>query len=272
MKILCVRYHKTGKLNYYNNKETDEIVVGDYIIAETQYGQSIGRVVKILEQSNDITKAEEYIKKATEEDLETKISNEAKAKEALEKAKEVATRMKLDMKFLSTEYTFDKTKLVFFFAAEERVDFRELVKELASMYRLRIELRQVGARDEIKSCPNLGSCGKEVCCRTFLPDFEPVTVKMAKEQGLQINMQKLSGACGRLKCCLKFEQEVYEEKNKKMPKYGEIVATKKGTGKVVQVEILKEKFKIKVDDPDDSYHFETVDASEIIKDTKKEVK
>lgn len=250
MNIICVRFHKTGKLYFYNNNDEQIIEVGKYIIAETQYGKSIGRIVKLKnkEELSEEDEVENYIRVATDEDIEVKKQNEIDAKQALENSKNIAKEYNLDMNFLSAEYTFDKSKLILFFAAEDRVDFRELVKNLASVYKVRIELRQVGARDEIKSCPNLGICGKEVCCRTFLPDFEPVTVKMAKEQGLQINMQKLSGACGRLKCCLKFEQEVYEEKNARLPKVGDIVKTEDGDGKVIQVEILKERVKVRFDD------------------------
>ncbi len=264
MNIICVRFQKTGKLHYFDNQEKDDIKVGDYIIAETQYGQGIGRVVKIKDNDNSLADEtiEKYIRKASAEDLITKKTNKKDADMALENAKEMAKTYSLTMNFLSAEYTFDKTKLILFFAAEERVDFRELVKNLASVYKVRIELRQVGARDEIKACPNLGICGKEVCCRTFLPDFEPVTVKMAKEQGLQINMQKLSGACGRLKCCLKFEQEVYEEKNSRMPKIGDTVETPDGKGKVVQIETLKEKVKVKIDN-EDGCHFQSYNLIDI---------
>lgn len=265
MDIVCVRFHKTGKLFYFENNKADNIKIGDYIIAESQYGKSVGRVVKLT--SKDTVSAEtieKYINKATEEDLKFKKELEQEVKGVLENVKKIALSYKLNMNFLSAEYTFDKTKLILFFAAEERVDFRELVKNLASIYKVRIELRQVGARDEIKACPNLGICGKEVCCRTFLPDFEPVTVKMAKEQGLQINMQKLSGACGRLKCCLKFEQEVYEEKNARMPKVGDVIETPEGKAKVIQVETLKENVKVKVEN-EDGYHFTTYNIKELEK-------
>lgn len=221
MNVIGVRFKKTGKVQYYDPLKFG-FRIGDYIIANTQYGEQIGRVVKIKDsadiESNEDEKITPIIKPATKQDMETKKKNEEKSKVAMERCKEIIKRYGLKMKILEAEYTFDATKLIIYFASEERIDFRELVKDLASEFKVRIELRQVGARDELKSYQNLGICGKEVCCRTFLPDFEPVTIKMAKEQGLQINMPKLSGACSRLMCCIKYEQEVYEEKLGKLPK------------------------------------------------------
>ena len=163
------------------------------------------------------------------------------------------------MKLLAAEYTFDASKLTFYFVAEERVDFRELVKSLASKYKARIELRQIGPRDEIKSYPNLGMCGKEVCCRTYLQDFESVTIKMAKEQGLQINMAKLSGACGKLMCCLKYEEEAYKENLEKLPKVGDIVEVEgeEEKGKVIGLDILRLKVKVKFGTSRDDERYET---------------
>ena len=166
------------------------------------------------------------------------------------------------MKFIKASYTFDESKLTCYFVAEDRVDFREVVKSLAAEYRTRIELRQVGPRDEIKAYDNIGSCGKEVCCRTFLPDFETVNIKMAKEQGLQINMQKLSGNCGRLKCCLKYEEEVYKEKLKELPKVNAWVKYNGETCKVVSLDILKERVRLKIG-PQGEERFEMVDVKEI---------
>ena len=171
------------------------------------------------------------------------------------------------MKFLAAEYTFDTTKLTFYFVSEERVDFRELVKILASKYKSRIELRQIGPRDEIKTYPNLGMCGKEVCCRTHLQDFEPVTIKMAKEQGLQINMPKLSGACGKLMCCLKYEEQTYKENLKKLPKVGELVTVEvegqKEKGKVTNVDILGLKVKVKFGTSNEDERFDVFPVEKV---------
>lgn len=190
--VIGVRFKKTGKLSYFDPLHYT-FKVGDNVIANTERGEEMGRVVKILKKvdfSSDVT-LEKIIKPATRKDMEIYRENEQKAEQALEFCKKEAQKLKLNMKLLYAEYTFDATKLIIYFVAEERVDFRELVKILAAEYRARIELRQIGPRDEVKVHPNLGMCGKEVCCRTFLQDFDPVTIKMAKEQGLQINMSKL---------------------------------------------------------------------------------
>lgn len=246
--IIGVRFKKTGKLYYFNPLQFG-FRIGDNVIANTERGEELGRVVKILkkEELKDDVEIEDIIKPATKKDLEIFKENEEKANEALKYCKEQVKSLKLDMKVLAAEYTFDSTKLTFYFVSEGRVDFRELVKILAAKYKSRIELRQIGPRDEIKVYPNLGMCGKEVCCRTYLQDFEPVTIKMAKEQGLQINMAKLSGACGKLMCCLKYEEEAYKENLQKLPKVGEIVTVEgeQEKGKVTNVDILKLKVKVK---------------------------
>ena len=248
--IIGVRFRKTGKLYYFNPLQFN-FKTGDNIIANTERGEELGRVVKILKKSDlpKDTNVADIIKPATKEDVDIFKENEKKANEALNFCKEKAKELKLNMKFLAAEYTFDTTKLTFYFVSEDRVDFRELVKILAFKYKSRIELRQIGPRDEIKTYPNLGMCGKEVCCRTHLQDFEPVTIKMAKEQGLQINMPKLSGGCGKLMCCLKYEEETYKENLKRLPKVGEIVTVeidgKNESGKVTSVDILGLKVKIK---------------------------
>lgn len=246
--IIGVRFKKTGKLYYFNPLQFG-FRIGDNVIANTERGEELGRVVKLLKKDElkEDVEINDIIKPATKKDLEIFKENEEKANEALKYCKEQAQKLKLDMKFLAAEYTFDTTKLTFYFVSEGRVDFRELVKILAAKYKSRIELRQIGPRDEIKVYPNLGMCGIEVCCRTYLQDFEPVTIKMAKEQGLQINMSKLSGACGKLMCCLKYEEEAYKENLKKLPKVGDLVTVEgeDEKGKVVNVDILKLKVKVK---------------------------
>ncbi len=271
--ILAVRFKKTGKLQYFNPLKFG-FRIGDMIIANTERGEEIGRVVKILKKEevpSEVT-VQDIIKPATRNDLQIQKENEKKAKEALEYCKKLAKEMKLNMKLLIAEYTFDGSKLTFYFVSEDRVDFRELVKKLATEYKVRIELRQIGPRDEVKAYPNLGMCGKEVCCRTFLQDFESVTIKMAKEQGLQINMSKLSGACGRLKCCLKYEEEIYKENLKKLPKVGDIVKLEGKEAKVVGIDILNLKVRVRLGKSEEDERFEVVDVDKIdnIKSNKNE--
>jgi len=268
--ILGVRFQKTGTLHYMDPLDFG-FRVGDLVIANSKRGVEIGRVVSIKspeEIDKNIT-IEKIIKPATKYDVEKQKEYEEEAKKAAERCRELANKLKLNMKVISAEYTFDGSKLIFHFASEDRVDFRELVKELAAEYRIRIELRQVGARDEIKMYPNLGMCGKEVCCRTFLPDFESVTIKMAKEQGLQINMSKISGACGRLMCCLKYEQDVYKENMKDLPKHNEMVKYNDEDAKVIGLDILNKKIRLKIGIGEDE-RFETVDYTEIKRVNKKE--
>lgn len=274
-KIIGVRFAKTGKLYYMDPLEYD-VRVGDKIVANSERGQEIGRVVtvKSIEEFNKVEykdKVEKIERVATNEDIENQKKLDQEAKDALQVCKNLAKKYKLDMKFIHTEYTLDKAKLICYFVAEERIDFREIVRELANQYRVRIELRQVGPRDEVKAFANVGTCGKEVCCRSFLPDFETVTIKMAKEQGLQINMQKLSGNCGRFKCCLKYEEEVYKEKLKNLPKVNEMVRYEGELCKVVSLDILNEKVRLKIG-PQGEERFETVDAKNIKRENKKDEK
>lgn len=264
MKKVGIRFKRTGKLSFYIT-DNDEIKISDSVVADTEKGEEIGVVSKILE----LEEGEELpaIKRiATEEDFKMQKEMDDKAKEALEFCKVQAKELNLDMKLLTAEYTLDGTKLTIYFVSEERVDFRELVKIIASKYRARIELRQIGPRDEVREYPTLGMCGKEVCCRTHLQNFEPVTIKMAKEQGLQINMSKLSGACGKLMCCLRYEEELYKENLKKLPKVGEIVKVKgeKEKGKVTSVDILNLTVKIRfgIDDEDEE-RYETYPVEKI---------
>ena len=259
-KIIGVRFKKTGKLVYLDPLKFS-FKIGDLVVANTERGEEIGRVVKIVDKDTmpPEIQIEKIIKPATKKDLEVQKENEEKAKEALEFCKKEAKKLNLEMKLLAAEYTFDTSKLTFYFSAEDRVDFRDLVKILASNYKSRIELRQIGPRDEVKMYPNLGICGKETCCRSFLQDFEPVTIKMAKDQGLQINMPKLSGSCGKLMCCLRYEQEAYKENLSKLPKIGELVKVQgeEEQGKVVNLDILKLKVKVKFGTNHEDERFET---------------
>ncbi len=272
-KVIGVRFAKTGKL-YYMDPLKFEVKVGDKIVANSERGQELGRVVSIktkdefkkIDYKENIEKIERI---ATKEDIEKQKELDKEAKQVLVTCKKLAKKYELDMKFIYTEYTLDKSKLICYFVAEDRVDFREVVKDLANEYRVRIELRQVGPRDEVKAFDNIGTCGKEVCCRTFLQDFDTVTIKMAKEQGLQINMQKLSGNCGRFKCCLKYEEEVYKEKLKNLPKVNEMVKYDGELCKVVSLDILNEKVRLKIG-PQGEERFETVEVKDIKREKKKE--
>lgn len=245
MKKIGIRFKKTGKLSFYIT-DNDNIKISDNVVVDTDKGEEIGLVAKVLdvEENEELEKVKRM---ATEKDFENQKNMDEKAKEALKFCKEEAKKLELDMKVLSAEYTLDGTKLTIYFVSEDRVDFRELVKIIAAKYRARIELRQIGPRDEVREYPTLGMCGKEVCCRTHLQNFDPVTIKMAKEQGLQINMSKLSGACGKLMCCLRYEEELYKENLKKLPKVGEIVKVKgeKERAKVTAVDILNLNVKVK---------------------------
>lgn len=264
MKKVGIRFKKTGKLSFYISEE-DNINISDTIVVDTEKGEEIGVVAKVLDVDNS-EELDKVKRKATKEDFENQKLMEEKAKEALIFCKEHAKKLELDMKVLTAEYTLDGSKLTIYFVSEDRVDFRELVKIIASKFRARIELRQIGPRDEVREYPTLGMCGKEVCCRTHLQNFDPVTIKMAKEQGLQINMSKLSGACGKLMCCLRYEEELYKENLKKLPKLGEIVKVKgeNERGKVTAVDILNLTVKVRFGiDNEDEERYETYSAEQL---------
>jgi len=265
-KILGIRFTKTGKLCYMLPKDF-LLKVGDLVVAESDRGVEIGRIVSKQNSSElgeEVNKAElkSIIRPATKEDIEKEKKLKVEAQDALKTFKEKIKKYELDMKAIQVVYMLDESKIIFYFTSEQRVDFRDLVKELAYEFRTRIELRQVGARDEVKEYPSLGICGKELCCRTFLPDFESVTIKTAKEQGLQINMQKLSGCCGKLKCCIKYEEEAYKEKLKTLPKLNETVEFEGENAKVVGQDILRQKLKLKLGKPGEE-RFIVVEESQI---------
>lgn len=272
-KIIAVRFKKTGKLKYFDPLKFS-FSINDSVVAKTERGEEIGRVVKILDRNtlDDTIEINKISRPAKKKDFEELKEREEKAKEVTEFCKKEVKRLKLDMKVLTAEYILDGTKLTIFFSAEDRIDFRQLVKNLASKFKTRIELRQVGPRDEIKEYPTIGMCGKEVCCRTFLQDFDPVTIKMAKEQGLQINMSKLSGACGKLMCCLRYEEEAYKENLKDLPKVGSTVKIKgeSDEGKVISLDILSKKVKVKFGKDKEDERFETYDAKMIIHNKNKD--
>ena len=254
IKVIGVRFRQAGKI--YNFSPADfQVKVGDHVIVETARGIEYGSVVQgIREVADDkvIMPLKSVIRIATEEDDKKAIENNEKEKKAFKICKEKIAKHGLEMKLIETEYTFDNNKVLFYFTADGRIDFRELVKDLASVFKTRIELRQVGVRDETKMLGGIGICGRPLCCNTYLSEFIPVSIKMAKEQSLSLNPTKISGICGRLMCCLKNEQEAYEELNSNLPDIGEKVKTFDGfKGDVVSVNVLRQKVKIVVEVDDE---------------------
>ncbi len=248
-KIVGVRFKPVGKI-YHFNPAGLEIKTGDKVIVETARGVELGSVVmgiKEVSQEELAKPLKDVIRIATEEDFKRVEENKLKEKEAFSICCEMIKKHGIEMKLIEVEYTFDRTKVLFYFTAEGRVDFRELVKDLANRFRIRIELRQIGIRDESKTLGSIGICGRELCCSRFLGEFAPVSIKMAKEQGLSLNPTKISGTCGRLMCCLKFEQETYEELLKVTPKQGSLVETPAGKGYVEYEDILKGIVKVRIE-------------------------
>ena len=246
--IIGVRFKPVGK-TYYFDPQDFEINKGDNVIVETSRGIEYGTVVVGRKEINDdelLKPIKPIMRPAQQEDHERYRENKKKEKEAFDICTEKITRHGLEMKLIEVEYTFDGSKILFYFTADGRVDFRELVKDLAMVFRTRIELRQIGVRDESKTIGSIGVCGRSLCCSKFLGEFAPVSIKMAKEQGLSLNPSKISGACGRLMCCLKYEQDTYEELLKKLPRHGALVKTPDGNGIVESVSVLKEKVKVSV--------------------------
>ena len=255
-KIVGVRFKKPGKI-YFFDPEDLEISLGDKVIVETAMGDELGEVVinkRELPNEKITNPLKKVIRIATKQDLKNLEYYKSKEAEALKICSEKVKQHKLDMNLTDVEYKFDGSKIIFYFTAEGRIDFRELVKELASVFKTRIELRQIGVRDEVRRIGGNGVCGRELCCCSFLGNFEIVSIKMAKEQNISLNPSKISGNCGRLMCCLKYEQDVYEEKLERLPKVGAIVKTPEGEGIVDGVEILKEQIKVKFRDGDEYYY------------------
>lgn len=241
-KLIGVQFQKNGKL-YYFDADGFELKPGDYVIVDTARGNDLGEVVMGPRETDEDTwknPLKKTIRIATEQDIQHGMDNRQKEKEAFSICQKKILEHKLEMKLVSVEYAFDNSKILFFFTANGRVDFRSLVKDLASIFKMRIELRQIGVRDEAKMLGGLGPCGRPICCGTFLDQFQPVSIKMAKEQNLSLNPTKISGVCGRLMCCLKYEQEHYEMTRKKMPKIGREVSTPDGNGPVTDLNIVKE--------------------------------
>lgn len=253
-KVIGVRFRTAGKIYYFNPKGI-EFKRYDHVIVETARGIEYGIVVmpnSEVEDEKVVQPLKEIIRKATEADDETNNRNREKEKEAKKICLEKIQKHNLDMKLIDAEYTFDNNKVLFYFTADGRVDFRELVKDLAAVFRTRIELRQIGVRDETKILGGIGVCGRPLCCHSYLSDFVPVSIKMAKEQSLSLNPTKISGICGRLMCCLKNEEDTYEELNKKLPNVGDKVTTDDGfKGDVVGVNVLRQLVKVIIEEGDE---------------------
>lgn len=243
VKVIGVRFRKAGKI-YYFDPDNLEISTQDDVIVETARGIEYGDVVKGVMEIPDeevVQPLKKVIRVATDEDKAYELKNKEREKEALVICNEKVKKHKLMMKLIDCEYTFDNNKLLFYFTADGRIDFRELVKDLASVFKTRIELRQIGVRDETKMRGSIGICGRPLCCHAHLADFHPVSIKMAKEQNLSLNPTKISGVCGRLMCCLQYEEETYEELNKKLPSIGDIVITPNGhEAEVSHVNVLRQ--------------------------------
>ncbi|VEI05355.1 PSP1 domain-containing protein [Kurthia zopfii] len=240
-KVVGVRFKKAGKIYYFDPGEFS-IEKGEYIIVETARGVEYGKIVvevREVDENDVVLPLKQVVRPADENDRVQVEENSKDSKRAFDLATEKIVEHNLDMKLVDVEYTFDRNKIIFYFTAEGRVDFRELVKDLAAVFRTRIELRQIGVRDEAKMLGGIGPCGRMLCCSTFLGDFEPVSIKMAKDQNLSLNPTKISGLCGRLMCCLKYENDEYEEVREKMPDVGRTVNTPDGKGKVVGMNILE---------------------------------
>ena len=248
IKVIGVRFKKAGKIYYFDPAGLD-IEKGNFVVVETARGIEFGECVIGLKEINEndvIAPLKSVLRVATDNDIEKHNQNKEKEKDAFSICLKKIAEHKLTMKLIDVEYTFDNNKVIFYFTADGRVDFRELVKDLATIFKTRIELRQIGVRDEAKMLGGLGPCGRPMCCSTFLGDFASVSIKMAKEQNLSLNPTKISGICGRLMCCLNYEQSTYEDIRKRIPKVGSIVKTEDGTGVVVSNNIIKESVKVKL--------------------------
>lgn len=262
-KVIGVRFKSSGRIYYFDPLEFD-IKTGDGVIVETARGQEFGDVahgVMDVDESQVVQPLKPVIRVATEEDRSMREANAAKEGDAFQLCQQKIAQHKLDMKLVDVEYAFNGSKVVFYFTADERVDFRELVKDLAAQFRTRIELRQIGVRDEAKMLGGLGSCGRPVCCKAFLDDFRPVSIKMAKEQNLSLSPTKISGLCGRLMCCLQYEQSAYEDMKRRMPRINSEVLTPDGQGIAVENNVITEKTRVRLTLADGSiemrhYHYE----------------
>lgn len=263
--VVGIRFKKAGKIYYFDPDNLD-IKQGNSVIVETARGIEFGEVVvgaKEVNEEDIVSPLKKVLRIADVEDKAKNEENKLKEKEAFGICLEKIGQHELPMKLIDVEYTFDNSKIIFYFVADGRIDFRELVKDLASVFRTRIELRQIGVRDESKMIGGLGPCGRSLCCSSFLGDFEPVSIKMAKEQNLSLNPTKISGVCGRLMCCLNYEESTYEEIRKKTPTVGSVVKTEDGTGEVIENNIIMENVKVKITGQSDDVELKAYSIYEI---------
>ncbi len=252
VEIIGVRFNNAGKIYYFSPKGK-KIGVGTHVLVETSRGVELGHVVvsnKDIDESEVVQPLRSIVRVADENDFKRVEENKQKEKEAFDIAVEKIHEHKIEMKLVDVEYTFDRSKIMFYFTADGRVDFRELVKSLAGIFHTRIELRQIGVRDEARQIGSYGICGRYLCCGSFLDDFKPVSIKMAKEQGLSLNPTKISGTCGRLMCCLQYEQNAYDDMLSRLPRRGDLVETDDGKGVVSDVATLKGEIKVKFEEGD----------------------
>ena len=248
VKVAGVRFKTAGKI-YYFDPDTFDVKNGDNVIVETARGMEYGTVTMDVQEVEDheiVAPLKKIIRIATPEDDKKHQENVKKKERALQLCQEKIDKHGLVMKLIDVEYTFDNSKIIFYFTADGRVDFRELVKDLASVFKMRIELRQIGVRDEAKMMGGIGGCGRSLCCNSWLADFEPVSIKMAKVQNLSLNPTKISGICGRLMCCLKYENDIYMEMRKGMPEVGERIKTPDGLAKVIDTNILEDIIRVRL--------------------------
>ncbi len=264
VQIVGVRFKSVGKI-YYFDPDGKQITTDMHVIVETARGLEMGKVVianREVEENKIVQPLKKVLRIADADDFKKAEENKRKEREAFEKCNAKIQEHKLEMKLVDVEYAFDCSKILFYFTADGRVDFRELVKDLASVFRTRIELRQIGVRDEAKMIGSYGICGRNLCCAQYLGDFAPVSIKMAKEQGLSLNPSKISGTCGRLMCCLKYEQAAYEDMLHTTPRVGALVQTPSGKGTVTSVNLLKGKLKVTMN-PEKGGGIEDFDVSEV---------
>lgn len=265
-KVIGVRFRTAGKVYFFDPLQL-EIKRGDHVIVETARGIEFGTVVAGVHEVEDdkvIQPLKPVMRIAGERDIEQEAANKEKEKEAFKICKEKILKHGLEMKLIDAEYTFDNNKVLFYFTADGRIDFRELVKDLAAVFRTRIELRQIGVRDETKIRGGIGICGRELCCHTYLSEFAPVSIKMAKEQNLSLNPSKISGVCGRLMCCLTNEEETYEELNSRLPAVGDTVTTSDGLrGEVHSLSVLRQQVKVIVNLDNDEKEIRDYKVSEL---------
>ena len=276
IKAIGINFRGKGR-TYFFDPGNFVVKIGDQVVVETKMGKELG-TVKFVNREVDETKFAEKIKPiiriATDNDLKHQKENEKAEKEAFKECEKKIKQYHLDMKLVDVRYLIDNSKLIFYFTADSRIDFRELVKDLASKYRTRIELRQISTREQVRRLGGNGICGRELCCCLFLKNFDGTSIKMAKEQNLSINASKIIGVCGRLMCCLKYEQNVYEDKMKSLPHIGAIVQSEDGKGRVDSVEVLNEIIKVRLKDDEGNDYYKKYKPSElkIIKDTKQDLR